>query len=107
MDGLELAALDTVQHGLAGDAEQAHGVDDGHEACGCLAGEAGAQRIGDHDTPRRARGDLLPGDESVVELAVQRRWGHIEDGGGLVDGQRLAGERLRWWDEASNFSMGA
>jgi hypothetical protein len=50
---------------------------------------------------------LLPGDESVVELAVQRRWGHIEDGGGLVDGQRLAGERLRWWDEASNFSMGA
>src|SRR5215212_259905 len=28
VDGVEFAALDTLQHGLAGDAEGAHGIDD-------------------------------------------------------------------------------
>jgi len=36
------------------DAEQGHGVEDGHKACGCLAGEACAQCIGGHEAPRRA-----------------------------------------------------
>jgi RNA-directed DNA polymerase len=39
VNGVELAALDTLQHGLSRDAEGAHGVDDRHEALRCLLDE--------------------------------------------------------------------
>ena len=43
--GLEFAALDPLQHSLARDAEDAHGVDDRHEALWCVLDEAGAQLV--------------------------------------------------------------
>ena len=43
VEGLQLAALDTLQHGLAGDAEGSHRVDDRHVAGGRVLDEQGAE----------------------------------------------------------------
>jgi hypothetical protein len=70
VDGLELAALDTLQHGLAGDAEGAHGVDDREVAGGGVFDEEGAELVVDPDPPGCAGGVLLAGDEAGLEPAV-------------------------------------
>ena len=73
----------------------------GHPAVGGVVGEHAAQLLGEADAPGGAGGDLLAGDEAVVEPAQQggRRdaelaggLGHVEQfsfavaGGGLVAG---------------------
>ena len=59
VDGGELAALDHVQHGLAGDVRRLGGVGE----VGCVLADAGAELVGEPDLPGRAGGDLLAGDE--------------------------------------------
>ena len=59
VDGSQLAALDTLQHGLAGDAEDPHRVDDRHVAGRRVFDEQGAELVVDADPPGRAGGVLL------------------------------------------------
>jgi len=95
--GLQLAALDTLQHRLAADAEGAHGVDDRHVAWWCVFDEQGAELVVDADPPRGAGGVLLAGDEPGLQPAKDRGGGDAELVGGLADGEKVAVGRLGWW----------
>ena len=66
VDGVELAALDLVQHGLAGDAEAAGGLAEGQPAVGCLGPDPVAELLVDADLPGCSGGELLAGDEAVA-----------------------------------------
>jgi len=66
VDGVELAALDLVQYGLAGDAEVAGGLAKGQPAVGCLGPDAVAELLVDADLPGGSGGELLAGDEAVA-----------------------------------------
>lgn len=59
VDGVELAALDLVQHGLAGDAEVAGGLAEGQPAVWCLGPDAVAELLVDADLPGCSGGELL------------------------------------------------
>jgi hypothetical protein len=86
-DGAQLAALDLLQYGLAGDAECLGGVGEGDPALGGGVGEHAAELAGEADLPGRAWGDLLAGDEAVVQPAQQGRRCDVElaGGGGHVE----------------------
>src|SRR5260370_38000777 len=64
-DGAELAALDLLQYGLAGDAEGLAGVAEGDPAVGVAVGGHAAHPVGEADAPRGAGGDLLACDETA------------------------------------------
>jgi hypothetical protein len=55
----------------------------GEPALGCVVGEHAAQFIGEADAPGGSGGDLLAGDEAVVEPPQQRRRRDVEFTGGL------------------------
>jgi hypothetical protein len=95
MDRVELAALYTLQDGLARNAEDPHGVDHWDVAGGCFFDEACAQIVGDTDLPRRSGRDLFGGDEAVVDPAVDSRRGDAEELGRLLHGDELAFGGLR------------
>jgi hypothetical protein len=59
VDGVELAALDLVQHGLAGDAEVGGGLAEGQPAVGCLGPDAVTELLVDADLPGCSGGELL------------------------------------------------
>jgi hypothetical protein len=87
VDGAQLAAVDTLQHGLAGDAESRGGDLDRDPACGGVVGDEIADRRGEADLPGSAGGDLLAGDESVVEPPVDLSWAIlVRKSVGAVDG---------------------
>ena len=90
VEGLQLAALDTLQHGLAGDSEGAHCVDDRHIARRCVLDEQGAELVVDADPPWCAGCVLLAGDESGLQPAVEGGGGDAELVGGFADGERLS-----------------
>src|SRR5215207_194845 len=94
VQGLQLAALDTLQHRLAGDAEGSHGVDDRDVAGGGVFDEQGAELVVDADPPGGARGVLFAADEAGLEPAVQGGGGDAEFVGGLADREQLAVGRL-------------
>ena len=77
VDGLQLAALDLVQHGLSGDAEGFGGLVEGEPALGCLGLDAVAQGLVDAEAPGCAWGDLFCGDEAVADPSVE---GFLADG---------------------------
>jgi predicted transposase YbfD/YdcC len=85
VDGVELAALDLVQHGLAGDAEVAGGLAEGQPAVGCLGPDAVAELLVDADLPGCSGGELLAGDEAVAEPPVDGGGGDAELPCGLAD----------------------
>ena len=85
VDGVELAALDLVQHGLAGDAEVAGGLAEGQPAVGCLWPDAVAELLVDADLPGCSGGELLAGDEAVAQPPVDGGAGEAELAGGLAD----------------------
>src|SRR5262249_61867390 len=89
MDGAEVAALDTLQHGLPGDAEGRGGDLDGHPAGGGIVGDEIPDGFGKADAPGGAGGDLLARDESVVEPSVEGGGGDAELGGCLVHPNHL------------------
>jgi hypothetical protein len=64
--GVEFAALDLVQHGLAGDAEAGGGLAEGQPAVGCLGPDPVAELLVDADLPGCSGGELLAGDEAVA-----------------------------------------
>ncbi len=70
VDRVQLAALDLVQHGLAGAAERAGGLVERHVAVGDVGHEAGADLVGEPDPPGRAGRGLLAGQQAVVEPAA-------------------------------------
>src|SRR5271165_277415 len=75
----DFAALYTLQHGLTGDAESAGGPLHGDEALTRRGGEACFQRVSHPDSPRRAGGDLLAGDQAVVQPTMQGRGRNVQD----------------------------
>src|ERR1700691_916085 len=100
--GLQLAALDLVQHGLSGNAERHGGLVEAEPAVGYLGSDPITQGLVDADAPGRARGDLFGGDESVADPAVQGGPGDAEDlfGGGDGDHDDIVAVgpdiRYRW-----------
>ena len=66
VDGVEFAALDLVQHGLAGDAEAGGGLAEGQPAVGGLGPDHIAELLVDADLPGCSGGELLAGDEAVA-----------------------------------------
>ena len=73
MDGFDLAALDTLPHGLPGNAQQAHGLVHGEAAVGSFFRDTGAQIVGETNAPRRTGSELFSGDDAIVEPAMDRR----------------------------------
>src|SRR5712671_4506295 len=81
MDGLELAALDTLQHGLARNVEKAHCLVHGEVALRLLIDKTSAQILGQANAPRRCRGQLLTADEAIIEPTMDSRGGGSKDRG--------------------------
>src|SRR5246500_3621070 len=90
MDGIEFAALDTLQYGLAGDPEKAHCLVHREETLRRFIDKAGAQILRQANAPGSSRGQLLTADEAVIEPAVDGRGGGSKDRGRLFDSQQLA-----------------
>src|SRR4051794_22971133 len=90
MDGVEFAALYTLQDGLARDAERVAWLRDGEPACGRLFDEASAELVIDADAPWGAGRVLFAGDEALADPAVHGRGNDTEQLGGLGDRDRLA-----------------
>src|SRR5882757_8482303 len=90
MDDFELAALDTLQHGLARNAEKPHCLVHGEGALRLLIDKASAQILGQANAPRSCRGQLLTADEAVIEPAMDGRGGDSEYRCRLFDRQQLA-----------------
>jgi len=70
MHGFELAALDSLQHGLSRDPERTHSLAHRQKVVGRFAVEAGLEFIGQTNAPGSARRELLAGDYAVVS----KRW---------------------------------
>ncbi len=85
VDGVELAALDLVQHGLAGDAEAGGGLAEGQPAVGGLGPDPVAELLVDADLPGCSRGELLAGDEAVAQPPVDGGGGDAELASGFGD----------------------
>jgi len=106
VDGLQFAALDTLHDGLAGHTVGEGGLQHGEPAVGGVVDEQVEDVVGEPDPPGRAGGDLLAGDESVAEPAVQRRWRESELFGGVGHGEQFSFFRVgtglvagdfQWW----------
>jgi hypothetical protein len=82
VDGFELAALDPVQHGLAGDAEGFGGLIEGQPAGGDLGNDPTLDFFGDADVPRSVGRELLALEEAGVHPPID---------GGAVDVEQLLG----------------
>ena len=79
MDGLQFAALYTLQHRLARHAEPFGGFPHWSITFWSLLDKECLQLLGDADAPGCTWRDLLTGDKAVVEPAVERRGRDIED----------------------------
>src|SRR5262249_27971598 len=86
VDGGELAALDLVQHGLPGDAEDFGGLVQRQPPVGDVGSDLAAQGRGDADLPGSAGGELLAGEEAVPQPPVDGGLVHAEELRGLRDG---------------------
>lgn len=87
MDSLEVAALYTLQDSLARNAEKVHGLKHGDVSFWRLFDETRAQLVGKTNAPRRAGGELLSGDKTVIQPAMQGRGRKAEFLRSLVDRQ--------------------
>ena len=90
LDRLELAPLDSVQDGLAGDAEVARGLVERHVTVRDVGHEAAADLVAQADPPGCAGGCLLAGEQPGPQPAVDRGWSDAQFAGGLVDGVEAA-----------------
>src|SRR6201982_4318839 len=93
MDGAQFAALDTLQYGLARDAERAHCLAHRQEVLAGITVEATPEVFSEADTPRGAGCQLLAGNNAVIEQAMDGRWGDAKHGSGLLDRQYFALQR--------------
>ena len=90
VDGVQLTMLDTLPHGLAGDAEPADGFAHGQEAIGNGVGDAALELVAEADPPGCAGGDLLARDEAILEPAQDGGWGDVEKPCRLADIEQCA-----------------
>src|SRR5262249_56050387 len=67
MDGFKLAALYTLQHGLAGDTQRALCLSHRQEVLAGISVEPGLDVLGQANAPRRSRRHLLACDDAIVE----------------------------------------
>src|SRR5436190_22242728 len=74
MDRGEFAALDTLQYGLARDAERAHCLAHRQEVLTGVTVEAILEVFGEADTSRRAGCRLLAGNNAIIEQAMDSGW---------------------------------
>jgi hypothetical protein len=105
MDGCDLAALDTLPHGLPGNAQQAHGLVHGEATVRSFFGDARAQVGGEANAPRRTVSELLASDDAIVEPAMNRRGCDTERGCRLFDGQQFTLRRVVRTFEAGDVSL--
>src|SRR6516165_8629078 len=96
MDGFDLAALDTLPHGLPGNAQPAHRLVHSEISLGRFFCDARAQVVGEANAPRSAGGELFSGNDAVVEPAMNGRSGDAERRCNLFDGQHLTVGRRGW-----------
>src|SRR4051794_14890052 len=89
VDGVELAALDLVQHGLAGAAQHPGGVFERQVVGRNVGDEARADLVGQADAPGGAGGDLLAVEQSVAQPAADRPGRDVELLRSLVDGDEI------------------
>lgn len=94
VDGFELAALYTLQHGLAGHTEGVCRFLHGEPTRWCLVDEQGAQFAGHADAPRGARCELFAGNEAVGEPPVHGGRRNTEFAGGIGDRHQVAVGRV-------------
>ena len=85
MDCGEFAALDTVQYGLARDAERTHRLAHRQEVLTGITIEAILEVFGVANTPRGAGCQLLAGNNAVIEQAMDSGWCDATHDGGLLD----------------------
>ena len=90
MDRFELAALYTLQYGLARDPKREHCVADGKEVLPGILAESRFDVIGQPNAPRGAGCELLTTNYSIVEQTMQGRWRNAERGGGFLNRQQFA-----------------
>ena len=85
VDGVELAALDLVQHGLAGDPEDFGCGGEGDPAGRGLGCDPVAELLVDADLPGGSGSELLAGDEAIARPPVDGGAGDAELAGGFAD----------------------
>src|SRR5262244_2436698 len=107
MDRSEFAALDTLQYGLARDAERAHRLAHRQEVLAGITVEAILEVFGEANTPRGAGCELLAGNNAVIEQAMDSGWGDAKLDGGLLDRHKFALRRTGRWLEARNAPVAA
>src|SRR5215469_7103308 len=107
MDGGEFAALDTLQYGLARDAECAHRLAHRQEVLAGITVETILKVFGEADTPRGAGCRLLAGNNAVIEQAMDGRWGDTKHDSGLLDRHQFALRRTGRRLEAGNTPVAA
>src|SRR5262249_8170871 len=95
MDGSEFTALDTLQYGLARDAERAHCLTHRQKVLAGITIEAIPEVFGEADTPRGAGCRLLAGNNAIIEQAMDGRWGDAKHDNGLLDRQCPASAPMR------------
>ena len=107
VEALQLAVLDTLQHRLAGHAEDPHRVDDRDVAGWCVFDEQRAELVVDADPPGRAWGVLFAADEAGLEPAEDGGGGDAEFVCGFADGQQLAVGRFGRWFVCGDLAVAA
>src|SRR5499433_1041468 len=107
MDRSEFAALDTLQYGLARDAERAHRLAHRQEVFTGITIEAILEVFGVANTPRGAGCQLLAGNNAVIEQAMDRGWRDAKHDGRPLDRHWFALRHIGQWLETRNAPVAA
>ena len=73
VDGLKLAALDTLQHGLTRDAKSADCLAHWQESFAGITVESRLEFVGEPDAPGGTGRDLLASDDAVIDETMNGR----------------------------------
>src|SRR5579863_3963339 len=103
----EFAALYTLQHRLARNAEFERGLQHRQIVRQLLLHDACPQLIGDPNLPRRAWSYLLAGDETICQPAMNRRSVHAENLRCLPNRNQLPGGRFSRRLESRDIAIAA
>src|SRR5260363_38643 len=106
-DSIELASLNSLQHRLAGDAEQAGSVLHNDISSRAVLDKAATHRIGDMNTPRCDGCELFARDEAIIDPAMERRRDSAQYIGCLANVKQLPFGSFGWRSETGNFPMTA
>jgi hypothetical protein len=96
LDGVQFAALDLVQNGLAGAPQPLSRLVKRQVAVGNVGHEPRAELVGQPNPPRRVRGGLLAWEQPCAQPPVDRGGGDAELRGGLLDREQVAVGIGRW-----------